>query len=368
MTLHSRFSLTTRTSVAAAVALALGIGLTACSSDDSSTDATTTDSPAGSTADTGSTVTDLMPAGEGTTSYPVSVETPLGTAELTERPDKIVTYGGVTTELALSLGITPAAANNWSSTRSFLADYGADRIGDILEPADGQVPVEAVAALDPDLIIYSGGQDADKTYAQLSAIAPTMGYGAASTDGGRPWSDQLADLGTATDLQDAADTVQQDRDDALSAVREDHPEYAGHTATFISDKGGSIYFETYGGGPGESFFTALGFSTLATAGKYSENTKLSEENIADVEADVIFVYDPSNGIPTLKANPTFTVFPAYQEDRVFALPAGHQKDGEEQTDAEKLGTTMAVGLSSPAPLTEQWIARQVVDQIGDSLK
>lgn len=107
---------------------------------------------------------------------------------------------------------------------------------------------------------------------------------------------------------------------------------------------------------GESFFTALGFSPLATAGKYSENTKLSEENIADVEADVVFVYDPSNGSPTLKANPTFTAFPAYQED------------GEEQSDAEKLGTAMAVGLSSPAPLTEQWIAEQVVDQIGDSLK
>ncbi|MDN6376891.1 MULTISPECIES: ABC transporter substrate-binding protein [Corynebacterium] len=367
MPLHSRFSLTTRTSVAATVALARGIGLTACGSDDSSTDATTTDSPAGSTADTGSTATDLMPAGEGTTTYPMSVETPLGTAELTERPDKIIAYGGVTTELALSLGFTPSAANDWSSTRSFLADYGADGIGDVLEPPDGQVPVEAIAALDPDLIIYSGGQDADKTYAQLSAISPTMGYGAASTDKGRPWSEQLADLGTATDLQDAADTVQQDHDDALAAVREDHPEYAGRTATFISDKGGSIYFETYGGGPGEAFFSSLGFDTLPTAGKYSENTQLSEENIADVEADVIFVYDPSNGIPTLKANPTFTAFPAYKEDRVYALPAGHQKDGEEQSDAEKLGTTMAVGLSSPAPLTEQWMAEQIVDKIDDSL-
>ncbi|WP_297007512.1 ABC transporter substrate-binding protein [uncultured Corynebacterium sp.] len=359
MTLLFHLSRIARTALTAGTTLALSIGLAACSSGDSGGDSSASATDSAST---------LMPAGEGTTSYPARVETPLGTAELTERPEKIVTYGGVTTELALSLGITPSAANDWSSTRSFLADYGAEQIGTILEPTDGQVPVEAIAALDPDLIIYSGGQDADKTYTQLAAIAPTMGYGAASTDKGRPWSDQLADLGTATDLQDAADTVQQDRDDVLATVREEHPEYTGHTATFISDKGGSIYFETYGGGPGESFFTDLGFDTLPSAGRYSANTKLSEENIADVEADVIFVYDPSDGIPTLKANQTFTAFPAYKEGRVFALPAGHQKDGEEQTDEEKLGTTMAVGLSSPAPLTEQWIAEQVVDQIGDSLK
>lgn len=341
--MHIRTPRILRTLAAPVLGLTLLAGaVTACGSDDG-------DSPDASA---------HLPAGDGATSYPVTLETGYGSTTLEERPDRIVTYNGLGTELALSLGITPVASGDWEQFSSFLSDFGADDIDTVLEPVDGNVPLEAISAAEPDLIVVQTPEQKDVD--QLAKIAPVLAYDYSWEPGEKDWQGQLADLAEATDLASRAEEVVQTHGEAVAAVRDEHPEFADHSANFISDKGGSVYVESYGGSPAEEFFSQLGFRKWEDAGDYtSAFNKVSPEKFGDLGADVIFVYDPSGEMPTLDGNRIFDNLPAVKADRMYRLV---------NTDDDPLAMTMAVGLRAPAPLTDAWLAEHVAALLGDTLK
>lgn len=308
--------------------------------------------------DSGPDATDHLPAGEGKTSYPVDLDTEYGTTTLEERPEKIVAYGGLGPELALSLGITPVASSDWEKFSPFLSEHGADDIGTILEPVDKNVPIESISAEDPDLIVVNTTEQ--KEFDQLSEVAPVLAYGYSWGPGGADWQQQLADLAEATDLQDKAAEVEKTHDAAIQTVRDEHPEYADHSANFISDKGGSVYAESFGGSPGEEFFTRLGFRPWENAGEFpSASEKVSGERFGDLGADVMFIYDPAGGLPTLSQSAAYRNLPAVKNDLAFDLVS---------SDTDPFPMVLAVGLRSPAPLTDAWLAENVSDLLGDRLR
>lgn len=310
----------------------------------------------GSDDDGASGATDNLPAGEGTTEYPLDLETEYGTTTLEERPDRVVAYGGLGPELALSLGITPVASNDWEQFSSFLADHGAGDIGTILEPVDGNVPVEAISAEEPDLILVNTTEQTDVD--QLSEVAPVLAYGYSWGPDGTDWREQLEKLGEATDLAGAAADVEKTHDESLGAIREDHPEYADHTANFISDRGGQVNVEAYTGSPAEEFFVQLGFRPFGKAEEFSDTETVSGERFADLDADVIFIYDPSDGTPTLSGSDAFQNLDAVKNDLAFPLTP---------SDDDPFPGTLAVGLRDPAPLTDVWLAENIEELLGDRL-
>lgn len=111
------------------------------------------------------------PAKTEDTSY--TVEHAMGTTTLEKTPEKIVILTNEGTEALLAMGVTPVGAvQSWTGNPWY--DHIADDMKDVqVVGLESQVNVEAIAALQPDLIIGNKMRQED-IYEQLSAIAPTV--------------------------------------------------------------------------------------------------------------------------------------------------------------------------------------------------
>ncbi len=109
------------------------------------------------------------------TSY--TVEHAMGTTTIPDTPKKVVILTNEGTEALLALGVTPAGAvQSWTANGDPWYAHIADDMKDVQVvgfETDTQVNLEAIAALQPDLIIGNKMRQ-ESIYDQLSAIAPTV--------------------------------------------------------------------------------------------------------------------------------------------------------------------------------------------------
>jgi iron complex transport system substrate-binding protein len=224
----------------------------------------------------------------------VTVTHDLGEVTLDARPERIVTTVDETTELVVALGLRPVGAG---STR-------VDATGPEDQPFDGyyltpdqlgepafvglEPNLEAIAALDPDLIIHGGDDD---LVDDLGAIAPTLVYDVQAPGA---WQAAVTQLGAATGrAQEAADVVA-GYEDAVADARERlapvvaaaprlaviYPEYRGGAENFVFGREFALAgvvpelgFELVGPEQAEPFDAGLG--------------TISPERYGDLPADTI---------------------------------------------------------------------------------
>lgn len=109
------------------------------------------------------------------TSY--TVEHAMGTTTILDTPKKVVILTNEGTEALLALGVTPVGAvQSWTANGDPWYEHIADDMKDVQVvgfETDTQVNLEAIAALQPDLIIGNKMRQ-ESIYDQLSAIAPTV--------------------------------------------------------------------------------------------------------------------------------------------------------------------------------------------------
>ncbi|WP_226678836.1 ABC transporter substrate-binding protein [Mesobacillus jeotgali] len=105
------------------------------------------------------------------TSY--TVEHAMDSTTLEKTPEKVVILTNEGTEALLALGVTPVGAvQSWTGDPWY--DHIADEMKDVeVVGVESQVNVEAIAKLQPDLIIGNKMRQED-IYEQLKAIAPTV--------------------------------------------------------------------------------------------------------------------------------------------------------------------------------------------------
>ncbi|WP_066913003.1 ABC transporter substrate-binding protein [Millisia brevis] len=218
------------------VATALTGALGACSADTDTTGSTDTasssDSAAssGSTADSGFVAPRGMPEGKGSEAadgeFPRSVVHFAGTAEIPAAPERIVVIATGQADALLTLGLVPvgaAAGSGAEAVPTYLREQFPDRAADldaITAVGDRSTPdVEAIGALEPDLILLnSAGDDDGRNYAAFSNIAPTV-----VTQGtGLYWKQDFALLADAVGKRDEAlqwlDSFQSDAADVGANV------------------------------------------------------------------------------------------------------------------------------------------------------
>src|SRR5690606_14608114 len=121
------------------------------------------------------------------------VDTPLGEVEVPTDPQRIVVLWGATLSSVVQLGFEPVAAFGVEGDNSNLAPYVPDDYPlDTLEivAAPREVNFEAVAAVDPDLILGGDVPHLVDSYDNLSAIAPTV---LLTWDGTTSWRTMLTD-------------------------------------------------------------------------------------------------------------------------------------------------------------------------------
>ncbi|WP_083914195.1 iron-siderophore ABC transporter substrate-binding protein [Ilumatobacter nonamiensis] len=359
------------------VAGAVALAVVACGSDDStssSTDATTDGSteptpPAESTTESvpstdgesaesaESTVSTPAGAEPDTAGFPATVETAFGEVTVDEQPERVVALGWGDAETALALGVQPVGAADWLG-------FGGEGVGpwaaglydappELITVAE--TPYEAIAALDPDLIlnVRSGGDAAEHDL--LTEIAPTIGI----PEGGDAFltsqEQQVTMIAAALGQPEAGQALLDEIDAQFEAVRDAHPDWAGQTvsaATRFGDQWGA-----YVDGEGRlEFLKSLGFEQNpavaeldASGGFYAE---LSGEELNVLDADLIVAFPIQIETTEITGDPIFGQIPAVADGRSVIV------DGD-LSDAYSINTTLSTAytLENIVPLISEAIDR-----------
>jgi len=225
--------------------------------------------------------------------FPVTVEHKLGSTTIDAPPTRVVTVGYNEDDFVLALGITPVGA------RTPLGTYDASKrpwAADLL-PAGGipsvgqaELDLEAIAALQPDLIVGAYAYLEQDDYDKLSAIAPTIADvvpsgAAADSTAAATWQEELAVIGRALGAEAAAASLTAEVEAAFTSAAGEHPEFAGRTVSVVLFNQG--YYALDSTDPRGNFFLELGFTENPTAGE------LSAERLTVLDTDVLVVLGQS---------------------------------------------------------------------------
>ncbi|TDE92823.1 iron-siderophore ABC transporter substrate-binding protein [Occultella glacieicola] len=186
-------------------------------------------------------------AGGGSDWETVTIEHALGTTEITEAPENVVTLGWGSTEAALALGVVPVGieAQTYAVDEQGLLPWVAEFLDaegaePTIIPATVEEPAyEDIDALDPDLILAPYSGLTQEQYDLLAEIAPTVAYPEAPWT--TPWRELITIVGQSLGLDAEAEAVVSDLDAEVAAVAEAHPELEGITVAAVWDIGGTFY-------------------------------------------------------------------------------------------------------------------------------
>lgn len=305
-----------------------------------------------------------MPAAEGKTQYPLTLETPWGKTELKERPEKVMAtdLNGFDAELLVALGVTPVAANMGLKNATYVLDAGGDKIENRLDGTrDGRYPLEQMSTIEPDVIV-DFGRDLTDDYKNLSAIAPVISAKEKSENYyNDPWQDKIRILGEALDLSDRAEEVVTENEDLLKKVRDDHPEFSGKTATYSVWYSGDIGLSVFSrpGSPSEKFFTDIGFSENPLSAK--TEGRVSPEQYGLIDADALIVSDSTgdkNDLAALTDNPLYKAVPAVKDGHVSYIEEGEDKNGR---------SALAWALALMGPIGTSYVVGNLVPKLDEAL-
>lgn len=178
--------------------------------------------------------------------FPVTVEHKYGETTIEAEPQRVVSVGFTDQDIVLALGVAPVGVREWFGDHPYAAwPWATAALGDA-EPTvlgSGELDFEAVAALDPDLIVgVSSGMTAEQ-YELLAAMAPTLAQPAEFVDYGTPWQDATLLIGQALGRSERAGTLVADIEQRFAEVRAANPEFDGATAavTFVFEGSPGAY-------------------------------------------------------------------------------------------------------------------------------
>ncbi|GAA3656196.1 iron-siderophore ABC transporter substrate-binding protein [Microbacterium marinilacus] len=308
----------------AVVAVVGALALTACSSP--AADEPAADSSAGS-ADSG---------------YPVTIPTNFGDVTIDEKPERVVALGWGDAELALAFDVQPVGAADWLA-------FGGEGVGPWSEGLYDEAPeilgtlelsYEAVAALEPDLILDVRGAGDAERYERLSSIATTVGV----SEGGEGYKtrpdEQVRMVGAALGQPERAEEMLAEVDAAFAEVTEAHPEWAGKTFTAATrtSEGWGAYFDD----ARSLFLEDLGFvpnETITDLSDTSENgwsVKISPEQLDLLDADLIVAFPIWIETTEITEDAGWQQIPAVEDGRAVVIDGNVSQSFSLGTPASKL--------------------------------
>jgi iron complex transport system substrate-binding protein len=250
--------------------------------------------------------------------FPRTVEHAMGATELPERPERVVVLDTGELDTALSLGVTPVGAVTTAVSEdflSYLADDAADVevVGTIAEPN-----LEAIAALEPDLILSNKTRHED-IYEELSQIAPTV----FADRVGAVWKENFRLDAEALGLEDEAEELLEAYESDAAALGEDIGDPAGTTVSTMRFVEGAIRVYT-----AESFIgtvmSDIGLDHLQLpTGEVATFAELSAEEVTLADADMVLYSSygsaDDSGAAGVVAGPLWPRLTAVEQERAFAV-------------------------------------------------
>ncbi|MEU9462328.1 iron-siderophore ABC transporter substrate-binding protein [Streptomyces sp. NPDC048312] len=270
-------------------------------------------------------------SGKSSGAFPVSIKSALGTAEIKEQPERVVTLGQGSAETAIALGHTPVGMEKY--------EWGSDKTGylpwihDAVKKSGDKLPTqftggedidfEAITELEPDVILAPWSGITQKDYDILKDIAPTVAYPDLpwSTD----WDQQIDIVAKALGQPDEAKTLTSKIEKQLSDAAATRPEYKKHTFSYIYNTGPGTLGVFKPNEQRVKMVSSLGLKVDPVVNTFKE-TKGTDSALIGLEnaeklkdSDLLFTfYMDDKSRKEIEAQPLYTAMPAVKSGAVVA--------------------------------------------------
>lgn len=297
---HARSRAWARLAAAGAAATLL-VATTACSADEGA-------------ADPGAAGTSAPAAAETRT-----IETPKGSVEVPADPQRIVAIDFQIPFILLDLEAALAGAIDLTGAK----DGGPFAELEIIGNDAGELNYEAIAELDPDLVI--GGDYQEAEYEQLKDRYPTVLIPAVGDEPG--WKPQVEAVAEAVNMSDQLAAKEKAYQDEVADIKERHAATltTAKWATLGTYDGSGWYLYDTVGGP-STVLADLGipFDDATTQVADGNVAQYSIEQLNQLSTATVLLFDDlgppvtaAGAADTLKANALFQSLPAVQAGAVF---------------------------------------------------
>ncbi|KRA50715.1 ABC transporter substrate-binding protein [Devosia sp. Root635] len=294
--------------------------------------------------------------------FPVTIPHAFGETTIPAKPQRIVTWGWASQDAVLALGEIPVGIPHFA--------YGGDENGALgwdkdavaalggtfptILPAGNDVPIEAVAALQPDLIIavYSGMTEDE--YNVLSGIAPVVVY--PEVPWSTSWQEVITTTGKAIGKPAEAEALVADLEQFMVAETAKYPEVQGTTFAGIAEYNGEV--AVYAGlDPRMSFLEDLGMVLAPSVTELAQGESffysLSYETFDRLTSDILISYFET---PETDA--------AFFANSLVAL----QLQVKSGAVAHVVGAELINSVSPPTALSIKWGFPQYIKLIADAAR
>lgn len=257
--------------------------------------------------------------------FPRHVVHALGTTVVPEAPERIVTLGWSSEDAVIALGKVPVGMPRYRFFDSGIFPWNEERMAGARPFLFvGDIDYEAIAALQPDLIlgIYSGLDDL--AYKRLSRIAPTVVYRSApwSAD----WKEQMDLVSQALGKSSEGKSMIEKTASSLQAMGAGRPDLGGKTFTFGTYVPGGSGIVVYL--PDDPRVAALlelglkaspGVAALSAANAGKGSVEVAMEQIGMLDADILIMWYGEGARAAAEAQPLFRMLPAVGRRSYVAL-------------------------------------------------
>lgn len=227
---------------------------------------------------------------EGTKKEMIPVEHAMGKTEVPANPKRVVILTNEGTEALLELGVKPVGAvKSWTGDPWY--PHIKDKMKDVKVVGDeGQVNVETIASLKPDLIIGNKMRH-EKVYEQLKAIAPTV---FSETLRGE-WKDNFKFYAKALNKEKEGQKVLADYDKRMKDLKAKLGDKVNQEISMVRFMPGDVriyHGDTFSG----VILKELGFKRPGDQNKddFAERN-VSKERISAMDGDVLFYFTFDKG-------------------------------------------------------------------------
>ncbi|MET0189910.1 MAG: iron-siderophore ABC transporter substrate-binding protein [Pseudonocardia sediminis] len=260
---------------------------------------------------------------------PVTVDHKYGQTQVPAAPQRVVSLGYTDQDALLALGVVPVAIREFTGEQpSATWPWAQSRLGGAQPQVlpVGEVSVEQLAALRPDLIVGISAGLTQAQYDTYSRIAPTVAAPNGFVDYGTPWQDATRLTGQAVGKAAEADTLVTDLETRIAATKTQFPQLNGKTVAGVLPSTAS-QAEFFVWGPQDlraRFFAGLGMRGVPAfdqnAGDKFYGTFSSEQLGRLDEADVVaLITNTDEQRTTFQAQPGYAALQAVRENRVVTF-------------------------------------------------
>lgn len=296
--------------------------------------------------------------------FPRSVTHAYGETEIPEAPQRVATVSWVNADVSLALGVVPVGMprNDFGANESGTTDWfdaELEKVGgempELYSETDG-INTEAIAALEPDVILGAYSGMTAEEYETLSAIAPTIAMPEGDVAYGTAWQDSTRLIGEALGRSGQAEELITDVEGRIEQVGADHPAIEGKTFVWGTvDPGAAEQIYAFTGVDNRPrFLEQLGMvqapavSDAASGSPDEFAITWSPERADELESDVLVTWAASDDVrETIETDPLLGRIPAVEADKMVV-----------QSDEQQV-----LSISASSPLSLPWALDNVVPDI-----